>query len=47
MKPKDFIFSNAPEPHRLRTKQILKNHPQVRNLIGKNVTTIFAIVFLV
>ena len=47
MKPNDFIFSNAPEPHRLRTKQILKNHPQIRNLIGKNVMTIYAILFLV
>ena len=46
-KPQDFIFSDAPEPHRLRTKQILKQHPQIRNLIGKNNLTIFAIVFLV
>ncbi len=23
----DFIFSNQPEPHRNRTKQILKQHP--------------------
>ena len=47
MKPKDFIFSDAPEPHRLRTKQILKQHPQIRNLIGKNLVTFYAILFLV
>ncbi|MDB5205241.1 MAG: fatty acid desaturase [Flavisolibacter sp.] len=47
MKQKDFVFSNVPEPHRLRTKQILKQHPQIRNLIGKNAQTIFAILFLV
>ncbi|HEY0040277.1 MAG TPA: fatty acid desaturase [Flavisolibacter sp.] len=47
MKPNDFIFSNGPEPHRLRTKQILKQHPQIRNLIGKNFITFYAILFLV
>jgi sphingolipid delta-4 desaturase len=47
MKPQDFIFSNAPEPHRGRTKQILKQHPQIRNLIGKNNLTFLAIIFLV
>ena len=47
MKPNDFIFSNAPEPHRGRTKQILKQHPQIRNLIGKNIITFYAILFLV
>jgi sphingolipid delta-4 desaturase len=47
MKPNDFIFSNAPEPHRGRTKQILKQHPQIRTLIGKNYYSIFAILFLV
>ncbi len=47
MKPNDFIFSNSPEPHRNRTKQILKQHPQIRQLIGKNILTIYAILFLV
>ncbi|RYF84678.1 MAG: fatty acid desaturase, partial [Chitinophagaceae bacterium] len=47
MKSKDFVFSNAPEPHRNRTKQILKQHPQIRNLIGKNLLTFYAILFLV
>ena len=32
----DFQYSNLPEPHKERTKQILKAHPEVRNLIGRN-----------
>lgn len=47
MKRTDFIFSSNPEPHRIRTKLILKQHPQVRKLIGKNQFTFFIIVFLV
>jgi sphingolipid 4-desaturase/C4-monooxygenase len=47
MKNKDFIYSNSSEPHRVRTRQILKNHPDVRKLIGKNPRTIFFILFLV
>src|SRR5229473_2450489 len=43
----DFVYSNKQEPHRLRTRQILKEHPEVRNLIGKNKYTIFAIFGLV
>jgi sphingolipid 4-desaturase/C4-monooxygenase len=42
-----FFQSGAPEPHRIRTKEILKQHPHVRKLIGKNPLTIFAILFLV
>ncbi|HEX5554705.1 MAG TPA: fatty acid desaturase, partial [Chitinophagaceae bacterium] len=40
----DFHHSTAPEPHRVRTKMILKEHPEVRKLIGKNPYTIWAIV---
>ncbi|UAY50991.1 fatty acid desaturase [Ferruginibacter albus] len=43
----DFVYSTNPEPHRIRTKQILKQHPQIRTLIGKNPLTIFAILGLV
>jgi sphingolipid delta-4 desaturase len=43
----DFIFSENPEPHRSRTKQILKKAPQIRNLIGKNPRTFFFVCFLV
>jgi len=42
-----FVFSNASEPHRIRTKEILKQHPHIRKLIGKNPLTIFAIIGLV
>ena len=45
--PHNFIFSDASEPHRIRTKKILKEHPEIRNLIGKNPMTIFAIIGLV
>lgn len=43
----DFIHSEASEPHRIRTKQILKEFPGMRKLIGKNPNTIFAIIGLV
>jgi len=46
-KPTSFIFSDASEPHRLRTKNILKEHPEIRKLIGKNPYTFFAIIGLV
>ena len=35
----EFAFSAAPEPHRLRTKQLLQRHPEIRNLIGPNPVT--------
>ncbi len=47
MKPQHFKFSDSPEPHRIRTKDILKEHPDIRHLIGKNPNTIFAIIGLV
>jgi sphingolipid delta-4 desaturase len=47
MKRNDFIYSNNPEPHRIRTKQILKQHPQIRNLISKNPVTFLYITLLV
>src|SRR5215475_13569641 len=43
----DFVYSVNQEPHRLRTKQILQQHPEVRKLIGKNKYTFFAILGLV
>jgi len=43
----EFIYSDAPEPHRNRTKEILIRHPHVRKLIGKNPYTIFVILGLV
>lgn len=47
MPRQDFIYSNTSEPHRIRTKQILKKHPDVRKLIGKNPTTFLFIILLV
>src|SRR5580658_439978 len=43
----DFVYSEKQEPHRLRTKKILQQHPEVRELIGKNRYTFFAILGLV
>jgi sphingolipid delta-4 desaturase len=42
-----FRFSSEPEPHKLRTKQILASSPDVRNLISKNPFTIIPLVALV
>lgn len=33
---KDFSYSSTPEPHKERTKKILKDHPEIRNLISRN-----------
>lgn len=43
----DFVHSEKQEPHRLRTKQILQQHPEMRKLIGKNPNTIFVILGIV
>jgi len=42
-----FHHSARPEPHRIRTLQILKQYPEVKRLMGKNPLTLFAIVGLV
>jgi len=42
-----FIHLTNPEPHRLRTKEILKSHPDIRDLIGKNPSSFFIIIALV
>ncbi len=42
----DFSYSQDPEPHKKRTKDILKAHPEVRNLIGRNPYS-FLIILLV
>jgi sphingolipid 4-desaturase/C4-monooxygenase len=46
-KKTEFIYSGKQEPHRIRTKQILRQHPEMRKLIGKNPATFFAILGLV
>ncbi len=42
----DFRISDGPEPHSARTRAILADHPEVRELIGRNPWS-FAIVVLV
>jgi len=34
--PADFLYAETPEPHRDRTKGLLRDHPGVRELIGRN-----------
>jgi sphingolipid delta-4 desaturase len=36
----DFVHSTIPEPHRARTKRLLKEHPEIRGLIGNNPRTL-------
>ena len=43
----DFAYSASPEPHRDRTKQILREHPEIRSLIGPSPTTFWWIFGLV
>ncbi|MBC8032794.1 MAG: fatty acid desaturase [Chitinophagaceae bacterium] len=46
-RPTDFTWSTEPNPHHLRVRQIIKQHPEVKELIGKNPYTIFMIIGLV
>jgi sphingolipid delta-4 desaturase len=39
-----FSVSNLPEPHRSRTRSILRDHPEVRQYIGKNPGTFWIMV---
>jgi sphingolipid delta-4 desaturase len=43
----DFTWSQEPNPHHVRVRQILKTHPEMKELIGKNPFTIFMILGLV
>lgn len=47
MLTKDFYYSTEPEPHKERTKKILKAHPEVRNLISRNSLSFILILFIV
>jgi sphingolipid delta-4 desaturase len=40
----DFIWVNDAEPHRQRTREIIKKHPEVKKLIGKNPKTMYWII---
>lgn len=44
--PPGFAYSQAPEPHKARTKAILREHPEIRANIGKNPRS-FALIVLV
>src|ERR1700733_7302084 len=43
----DFTWSQEPNPHHVRVRQILKQHPEMKELISKNPYTIFMIIGLV
>ncbi len=43
----DFRYSDVPEPHRSRTKAILRDHPEVRKLFGPNIWSFAVIVGVV
>ncbi len=43
----DFFYSSQPDPHSIRTKLIIKEHPAIRRLIGKNPFSFFIIIALV
>ena len=43
----DFQYSNLPEPHKVRTKEILSQHPEVRKLITRNPASFLLILFIV
>ncbi|MFN5693097.1 MAG: fatty acid desaturase, partial [Bacteroidota bacterium] len=47
MEKQDFVHVTTPEPHRGRTREMLKQHPELRELIGKNPYSIFAIIGIV
>ena len=47
MKKKTFRWSDESEPHKLRTKTIIKQHPEIRDLIGRNPYTILVIALCV
>jgi sphingolipid 4-desaturase/C4-monooxygenase len=40
----DFIYAQGTEPHRIRTKEIITSHPEIKKLITKNPTTFLWIV---
>lgn len=44
---KEFKFSTTPEPHKERTRAILKSHPEVREHIGRNPYSFLIILFVV
>ncbi|MFM7356998.1 MAG: fatty acid desaturase [Sediminibacterium sp.] len=47
MERTDFVHVVTPEPHRGRTREMLKQHPELRELIGKNPYSFIAIIGIV
>ena len=45
--PRDFTYSDSPEPHRMRTREIIKIHPEMRRLVGRNPWSLALIVGIV
>ena len=43
----DFFWSDQCEPHKLRTKELIHKHPEIRKLIGRNPYTFLIILFCV
>ena len=43
----DFTYTDGPEPHVARTKEILKKYPEIKNLMGRNPNTIYCILGVV
>jgi sphingolipid delta-4 desaturase len=44
---RDFSYSDSPEPHKARTKDLMAKHPDVRKLIGRNPVSFFLILLVV
>lgn len=44
---RDYSYSELPEPHKERTKEILKTHPEVRELISRNANSMLYIMGIV
>lgn len=48
MTPQDnFVWSEGPEPHRIRTKEIINKHPEIRELISRNPYTLLVVILAV
>ena len=46
-KPNSFRWSIDSEPHKVRTKEIIAKHPEIRTLISRNPYTLLVIIFCV
>lgn len=47
LRKKDFEYSETAEPHRARTKEIIKAYPEIRTLIGRNPYSMLLILLIV